>query len=138
MSLKPVVRLPLALAICIPLIAGQRSGPVAKSPQAVEFFENRIRPLFAKKCFACHTDARSGGLRLDSRESILQGGDSGPAIVPGHPEQSLLIQAVSYTHERLKMPPPGKLPDAAIAELKETVTFAWPRRLSSCCSMHRQ
>ena len=110
-----VVRLLLATAVFIPLASGQRSD--ARPAQAVEFFESQIRPLFASRCFACHTVARSGGLRLDSRENILTGGASGPAIVPGHPEQSLLIQAVSYTHPRFKMPPPGKLPDQAIADL---------------------
>ena len=78
---------------------------------ASEFFEMRVRPVLAKNCFACHTGSKHGGLQLDSRENLLKGGNSGPAIVPGNPDQSLLIQAVRQTHERLKMPPPGKLAD---------------------------
>jgi len=58
-----------------------------------------------------------GGLRLDSCAGVLAGGKSGPAVVPGKPEESLLVQAVSHTHERLKMPPQGKLKDEEIADL---------------------
>jgi mono/diheme cytochrome c family protein len=76
-----------------------------------EFFEARIRPLLAKNCFACHTAARMGGLELDSREHVLKGGKDGPVVVPGKPEESILIQAVRRTHPRFKMPPQGKLSD---------------------------
>ncbi|MBI3667970.1 MAG: PSD1 domain-containing protein [Acidobacteria bacterium] len=93
-----------------------------------EFFEMRIRPLLANNCFACHTVSRMGGLEMTSRESFLKGGNSGPAIVPGNPEQSLLIQAVSHTHERLKMPPQGNLKDTEIADLVAWVKAGaiWP------------
>ena len=99
----------------------------AESNQA-EFFESKVRPLLAGNCYACHTDAKSGGLRLDSRESILQGGNSGPAIAPGDPEGSLLIQAVSHRHDRLRMPPPGKLEPHEIGYLVEWVQSGavWP------------
>ena len=93
----------------------------AQSANSVEFFETRIRPLLAEKCFACHTQSRLGGLQIDSRETLLKGGNSGPAIVPGSPEQSLLIQAVSRTHERLKMPPQEKLRDTEIAALSDWI-----------------
>ena len=82
------------------------------------FFTTRILPLLAHNCFACHTDSRLGGLRLDSREAVLQGGKSGPAILLNNPDDSLLIQAVSYTHSRLKMPPTGKLKEEEIADLR--------------------
>src|SRR5579863_2546476 len=88
----------------------------------------RIRPLLVKNCYTCHTTAKLGGLQLTSRESILKGGNSGPAILPGKPEESLLIQAVSQTHERLKMPPQGKLKDEEIEDLKSWVRegAVWP------------
>ena len=70
-----------------------------------EFFEMRVRPLLVKNCYGCHTGAHMGGLQLDTREHILKGGNSGPAVVPGDPAHSLLIQAVQYKHERFKMPP---------------------------------
>src|SRR5207247_800513 len=116
------VRLGMRLApgylfVCLGLASGQDSTPRNASPEHVEFFETRIRPLLVKNCFACHTNARSGGLQLDSRESILKGGNSGPAVAPGDPEHSLLMQAVRHTHTRLKMPPPGKLPETDIADL---------------------
>src|SRR4051812_29708401 len=74
-------------------------------------FEMQVRPLLAKNCYACHTQTALGGLRLDSRESILKGGKSGPAVVPGNSSGSLMIQAVTHKHDRLKMPPAGKLSD---------------------------
>ena len=78
----------------------------------------RIRPVLAKNCYTCHTTAKLGGLQLTSRENILKGGNSGPAILPGKPEESLLIQAVSQINERLKMPPQGKLKEEEIEDLK--------------------
>ncbi len=116
---------PAALLVCLWF------GPIwlaaADSGQA-EFFESKVRPLLAGACYACHTEAKSGGLRLDSRESMLQGGNSGPAIAPGDPEASLLIQAVSHRHERLRMPPPGKLEPHEIGYLIEWVKDGaiWP------------
>ena len=100
----------------------------AQSANSVEFFETRIRPLLAEKCFACHTQSRLGGMQIDSRETLLKGGNSGPAIVPGSPEQSLLIQAVSRTHERLKMPPQEKLKDSEITALSDWIRAGafWP------------
>ena len=93
-----------------------------------DFFETRVRPLLASNCYACHTDSKLGGLRLDSREAVLKGGASGPAIVPGAPNDSLMIQAVRHTHKRLKMPPTGKLNDAQIADLARWIQGGafWP------------
>src|SRR5207245_4960820 len=82
-----------------------------------ETFEKSIRPLLSENCFTCHgPEKQKGGLRLDSRAAILTGGDSGPAIVPGHPEDSLLIKAIHYADEP-RMPPKGKLPPDTIAAL---------------------
>src|SRR5215470_4819756 len=74
-----------------------------------EFFETRVRPVLARNCYGCHTSTHMGGLQLDSREHALKGGNSGAAIVPGHADQSLLVQAVMQKHEKFKMPPGGKL-----------------------------
>jgi mono/diheme cytochrome c family protein len=78
---------------------------IGTKPESVlaEHFESRIRPLLAQQCFACHTNTRSGGLRLDSRQGLLTGGDSGPAVVPGDPEKSILIAAIRHVGP-LKMP----------------------------------
>jgi cytochrome c553 len=93
-----------------------------------DYFETHVRPLLASKCYACHTDAKSGGLQLDSREHMLTGGKSGPAIVPGDPDKSLLIQAIRQTHPRLKMPPAGKLKDDEIEAVATWVKSGavWP------------
>jgi hypothetical protein len=72
-----------------------------------DFFENNIRPILVNNCSSCHIDVTSGGLKLDSRESLLKGGGRGPAIVPGDPEKSLIVTAVHQT-TALKMPKGGK------------------------------
>jgi hypothetical protein len=93
-----------------------------------ERFEMEVRPLLANNCWTCHRQTAMGGLRLDSLDTILKGGKSGPAIVPGKPGESLLIQAVSHKHERLKMPPQGQLTEAQIAALADWVKRGayWP------------
>ncbi len=75
-----------------------------------------MRPVLAENCYDCHTAAEMGGLRVDSRERLLQGGKSGPALMPGDPDKSLLIQAVRQTGD-LKMPKGGKLKPAEIQAL---------------------
>ncbi|MCP5118805.1 MAG: DUF1549 domain-containing protein, partial [bacterium] len=104
------------------------AGLAADSRQAAEFFEMMVRPVLANNCYTCHTQSKMGGLDLTSRESLLRGGNSGPAIRPGDPENSLLVQVVNLTHERLTMPPSGKLPDAKIEVLTEWVRSGavWP------------
>jgi hypothetical protein len=86
-----------------------------------EFFETKIRPLLATNCYACHAASAMGGLRLDSGEGFRKGGKSGPAVVAGKPAESLLIQAVRRTHERLKMPPAAPLSAAQVALLADWV-----------------
>jgi len=104
-----------------------------------QFFESRVRPLLIKRCGECHAASREaaegvednpagfipakGGLRLDSAESLRTGGDSGPAVVPGDPEASLLIEAIGYQRESLQMPPAGRLPEDEQQTLVE-----WVRR----------
>ncbi len=102
---------------------------IAKTPAAEkEFFESRIRPLLAQQCFVCHTNSKMGGLRLDSRDDILKGGKSGPAIVPGDTEKSLLLAAVRHSGE-LKMPKgAARLTDAQIQDLTSWIKDGafWP------------
>src|SRR6266481_1361884 len=89
----------------------------AGQPDARELFEMRIRPLLAKRCYACHLSASMGGLEMTGREALLKGGGRGPAISTDKPAESLMLQALSYKVDALKMPPAGKLPDDEIATL---------------------
>ena len=94
-----------------------------------DFFESKVRPLLSERCFECHSEKKQkGGLRLDSREAILQGGESGSAMVPGDPAQSLLIAAVHYDDADLQMPPKEKLGKRAVQDLEQWIAAgaAWP------------
>jgi hypothetical protein len=119
-------RLPTAVvALLVCAGAARASGPDSRG---VEFFEKKIRPVLAEHCYTCHSQGAKklrGGLLLDSREGLLKGGDSGPAIVPGQPEKSLLIKALRQAHE-LRMPPKGKLPEAVIADFVRWVELGAP------------
>ena len=88
----------------------------------IEFFEKRIRPVFIEHCAECHSAGKKvkGGLRLDTRAGWEQGGDSGPAVVPGKPDESLLIEALRHEGD-VKMPPKGKLPAAVIRDFEQWV-----------------
>jgi cytochrome c553 len=76
----------------------------AATDERVTFFENRIRPLLAANCFACHGESAMAGLRVDSREGLLKGGETGPAIVPGDPDKSALVKAVQHAEGFPRMP----------------------------------
>jgi len=95
---------------------------------SAEFFETKIRPVLASNCYSCHSGSKLGGLRVDSREALLQGGKSGAAIVPGDPDKSLLIKAVRQTEAKLKMPMGGKLKDTEVEDLVAWVKAGatWP------------
>ncbi len=102
----------------------------AADPARLEHFEKHVRPLLVEHCQSCHGPSKQkGGLRLDSIDAIRKGGDNGPAVVPGKPAESLLVQAVRYAPDQdLKMPPKGKLPEAAAAALAKWVSDGaeWP------------
>ncbi len=95
-------------------------------PAHVEFFEKKVRPLLATRCHECHgAKVQKGSLRLDSRTAVLAGGDTGVAIVPGKPEESLLVDAVRYG-DIYQMPPKSQLPEEEIATLVEWVRLGAP------------
>ena len=111
-----------------PAPGGKPVEGAAADPKALEFFENKVRPLLAERCLECHgAEKQKGNLRLDSLAAILKGGDSGPALVARKPEVSLLVQAISYTSD-IKMPPKSKLPEREIADLTQWVKLGapWP------------
>jgi len=114
-------------ALASPLAAAIAPAPAALSAADLQFFETRVRPILVDRCYKCHShdaDKIKGGLMLDTREGMLHGGDTGPAIAPGKPEDSLLVDAISYKDADLQMPPKGdKLPDNEIADITD-----WIRR----------
>ena len=100
------------------------ASPALANDAGLEFFEKKVRPVLVEHCYKCHSSSAEklkGGLRLDSRERFLAGGESGPVIVPGKPEESRLVRTISYKDVDLQMPPKGKLSDEQIATLTEWV-----------------
>lgn len=128
MSARPWKPLLFVAACALVLVATGVVGAVP-SPDDLDFFESKIRPILVNHCYECHSASgkkSEGGLRLETQSGLLKGGDSGPAIVPGEPEESLLIKAVRRTEENLKMPPKGPLSDTQIADLVEWVKRGAP------------
>src|SRR6267154_3861248 len=111
-------------------LAASTSRAAEPTAEQIEFFESKVRPIFAEHCYTCHSEKAEklkGGLRLDTPEAILKGGDTAPAIVPGDVEGSLLIKAVRYTDPDLKMPPKNKkLSAEQIASLEAWVKMGAP------------
>jgi hypothetical protein len=104
-----------------------RSAGPALPPEAVEFFETKIRPVLVERCYECHSEKAKvlqGGLRLDTAERLRLGGDSGPVVVPHKPEESQLISALRY--QSYEMPPTGKLPDNVIEDFVKWVEMGAP------------
>ncbi|MBI2806821.1 MAG: PSD1 domain-containing protein [Planctomycetes bacterium] len=96
---------------------------------ARDFFEKRIRPVLVERCYSCHSrqaNKQRGGLYVDTRAGLRQGGDHGPAIVPGKPAQSLLLKAIRHLDPKLKMPRDGKLTPAVIADFERWIALGAP------------
>jgi Protein of unknown function (DUF1553)/Protein of unknown function (DUF1549)/Planctomycete cytochrome C len=109
---------------------GFRTPSRVSAQEGIEFFEKKIRPVLTDNCYQCHSaqaGTPQGGLLLDSREAMRKGGVSGqPAIVPGDPDNSLLIRAIRYTDPKLQMPPGGRLTDRVIRDFEEWVRMGAP------------
>ena len=117
------VGLGVCLFICT-FAVGQDQGI---NPDQLAFFEKRIRPVLVEHCYPCHSSSAKiiqGGLRLDHRAGLAKGGDSGPAIVPGTPDESLILHALRYAS--LEMPPKGKLSEAIIADFATWIAMGAP------------
>jgi hypothetical protein len=117
----------LVLVLVAVALGSSGAAEEALDPSAVRFFETEVRPLFVARCQKCHGPRQQrGGLRLDSRQAILNGGENGPAVVPGNVAESLLIEAVRY--ESLEMPPDEPLSSRETAILADWVKMGapWP------------
>src|SRR4051812_36800292 len=108
---------------CLGLVVAANVAAAAGTitPSQTQFFETKIRPIFAENCYSCHSPSKGkikGGLELDWKGGWEKGGESGRAILPGDPDASLLIKAVRYNDPDLKMPPKGrKLSESQISDL---------------------
>ena len=109
----------IAIVAACALLNG-RAGAAEPDPGLL-FFEKRIRPVLVEHCYKCHSadKKKQGGLLLDSRAGARKGGDSGPAVVPSKPEESLLLSAMRY--ETFEMPPKGKLPANVIRDFERWI-----------------
>lgn len=119
----------LLLALCVATAFAAKLCADEVATKEAEFFEQQIRPLLVNHCLECHGDRKQEAkLRLDSREALLAGGESGPALVPGDPEKSLLIDALHYKESAVQMPPKGKLDGEKIEKLTRWVKSGavWP------------
>jgi Protein of unknown function (DUF1553)/Protein of unknown function (DUF1549)/Planctomycete cytochrome C len=122
------MRMPLAVALTV-LVAGRGVCADVDSKEGIELFEKKIRPVLAERCYSCHSaQAKSpmGGLRLDSKQGMLRGGDSNhPAVTAGDPTKSRLIAAIQRTGT-LKMPPDGALSPEVVADFEAWIKMGAP------------
>ena len=120
----------ILFAILNPNATGAEDQP---SPEDLAFVRTKVLPLLEARCFECHKDRAkpNGGLLLSSRKGALKGGDSGPALVPGKPNESLLIEAVRY--ESFEMPPRSRMPEAEVKILEKWISDGafWPPELEA-------
>ena len=133
MNVKLMLKAPLifvmsTIAVCLSRPVNAEELDASK----VEFFEAKVRPLLAAYCYECHSqdaalaDNLQGGLRLDNRAGVQQGGESGPIVVPGKPNESALISSVRYADKALQMPPKEPLSAEQVAILEKWVTMGAP------------
>ena len=107
-----------------PLFPARAADPDAKE---IEFFEKKIRPVLVEQCYKCHSAEAEkdkklkGGFKLDTKASLLKGGDSGLALVAGKPDEGTLLKSLHYTDDELQMPPKGKLPDAVVKDFERWI-----------------
>ena len=124
--MKRILLLSFAFGWSAPVFAQEKI-----TPEQLDFFESKIRPVLVQHCYECHSAKAKklkADLHLDSRAGMLTGGDLGPALIPGQPEKSRIIEAISHKNVDLKMPPKYRLPDAVIADLTAWVKMGapWP------------
>lgn len=131
--MHPFIRLSLLCltAFGLSLVSvGRAADSPAFDPSSIEFFEKEVRPILANRCFECHGEKGEpkGGLRLDSRDAVLKGGDTGAAVVLDKPAESLFVSSINYG-DIYQMPPKSKLPPSEIAVLTKWVEMGipWPK-----------
>src|SRR5262249_20358224 len=129
-----------ALTLCssVFLDAADTAAPHTQfTPAQIDFYQRQVLPILTDNCYKCHSheaDKIKANFVLDSREGLLEGGESGPAVVPGDPDESLLMKAVRHDTDDLQMPPKKKLTDGQIAILGSWITMGAPYRTSNATS----
>jgi cytochrome c553 len=127
LDMLPRIKRALRITILAVGYALAAAAPLAAGETDVAFFEAKVRPLLEQRCLECHgAKKQKGGLRLDSKSGWTTGGDRGPAVEPGKPEASLLVNAVRYADDDLQMPPSGKLAAGEIAVFEQWVARGAP------------
>ncbi|HEX3132470.1 MAG TPA: PSD1 and planctomycete cytochrome C domain-containing protein [Planctomycetota bacterium] len=127
-----MLRRALFLSLTLTALIAPIATVFAADQAGIDFFESKIRPVLAEKCYGCHSveaEGRKklkGGLYLDSQESMLKGGKDGVVLVPGDIDKSKLISAIHYKDDDTAMPPKEKLPDAVIADFEAWVKMGAP------------
>jgi len=119
--MKTIVNFLIAITVCNNLFA--------LTKEEIDFFEKKIRPVLSESCYKCHSSKSEkvkGKLLLDNKSSTLKGGTSGPAVVPGDLDKSLLIKSIKYTDKDLQMPPSSKLSDSVIKDFETWVKMGAP------------
>ncbi|MES2791965.1 MAG: DUF1549 domain-containing protein, partial [Planctomycetota bacterium] len=114
---------PLRSCLLTGWVLATLAGPATANDEEA-FFESKIRPVLVEHCYECHsskTKVPKGGLRVDSRAALLRGGDSGPALVPGKPDESLLFNAMNYSDSAVEMPPKAKLADPVLVDFRQWI-----------------
>ncbi len=124
------MRFPFALSLA-PALLTAPAARAADDPKAVEFFENKIRPVLVEHCYKCHSaDAETknklrGGLKLDTKTHWEKGGDTGVALIPGEPAKGTLLKSLKYDGD-VQMPPKGKLPANVVADFEQWIKMGAP------------
>ena len=120
----------LRCVLVLLLVSGSRvlaAETDAPSSKELAFFESKIRPLLVTHCVDCHgEETQESSLRVDTMSGMLGGGESGAAVIPKDPKHSLLLAAVRYDHQQLKMPPDGKMADAEVKLLEQWIEMGAP------------
>ena len=121
-------RVALLSCLLVAFFCAKAKSESSLKEEEVKFFESKIRPVLVEQCYRCHSSEEKirGGLSIDTREGILHGGDSGPAIVPGDLNSSLLWTAINWADEDYEMPPKKKLPINVIADFKKWIEMGAP------------
>src|SRR5688572_26647595 len=117
------------MRVCAGLLMMVATAGAVIPPEQVEFFEKKVRPVLAEQCYKCHgADKQKADLRLDSREAVLKGADTGPVLVPGDPTKSSLIKSIRHEGDSPMPEKAPKMPDDQIAALTEWVKLGapWP------------